>query len=214
MYVYRYPRGNPYGYRPVGRVTLINSIIIAVNVVVFLIIEFLGSTNNTELMVEFGANYWPLIHYDHEYYRLLTSAFLHFGWDHLISNMVVLAFIGDNLERALGKVKYLIFYVLCAVGSNLVSYLVNLWLRENVVSAGASGAIFGVAGGILYLVIKNRGRLEDLNVFQIGLFILFTLYQGVQSTGVNNVAHFSGLIIGFVLAIIFSAIHLPRKRYG
>ncbi len=211
MYVYRFQRGPYPGYSPVKRMSPVNTVIIAVNIIVFLIIEWIGSTNDTELMIKFGASYWPLVKYNHEYYRLFTSAFLHFGWEHLISNMVVLAFIGDNLERALGKIKYLIFYVVCAFGSGFVSYIANMQMRENVVSAGASGAIFGVAGGILYLVIKNKGHLEDLSFFQIGMFVLFTLYQGMRSSGVDNVAHVSGLAIGVVLAVIFSAIHLPGR---
>ena len=220
MLMYRFrPQGygGGYGgyrsYRPAGRMSPVNTIIIAVNVIIFFIIEIIGSTNDTGLMIQWGASYWPLIVYKHEYYRLFTSAFLHFGFEHLISNMIVLAFIGDNLERALGKIKYLIFYALCAVGSGFVSFMVNMTLKENVVSAGASGAIFGVAGGILYLVIKNHGRLEDLSFFQIGMFILFTLYQGMRSSGVDNVAHFSGLLIGFLLAMLFYRIHMPRRRY-
>ena len=201
----RYSTGPYYRYRPVYRMTPVNTAIIVINVVLFLIIELVGSTLDTQLMIRFGASYWPLILYDHQYWRLFTSAFLHFGLEHLISNMLVLAFIGDNLERALGSVRYGIFYVLCALGSGTVSFLVNMFLRENVVSAGASGAIFGVAGGILYLVIRNRGRLEDLSFFQIGMFILFTLYNGMRSSGVDNVAHFSGLIIGILLSMILAA---------
>lgn len=212
MYVYRYRPDHYSGYGPVKKISPVNTVFIAINVIVFLIIEFVGSTNDTELMIKFGASYWPLIKYDHEYYRLFTSAFLHFGFEHLFSNMLVLAFIGDNLERALGKIKYLFFYLLCAVGSGFISYLVNMSLRQNVVSAGASGAIFGVAGGILYMVIKNRGYLEDLSIFQIGMFIIFTLYQGMRSTGIDNVAHFSGLVIGFVLAFLFSLIRRPGNR--
>ncbi len=203
MNVYRYGGPGRYGYNPVKRMSPVNTAIIAVNVIVFIIIELIGSTTDTGLMIRWGASYWPLIQYGHEYWRLLTSAFLHFGLEHLFSNMIILAFIGDNLERALGKVQYLIFYLLCAVGSGAVSYGVNMLTGDNVVSAGASGAIFGVAGGILFLIIKNRGVLEDLTFFQIGMFILFTLYQGMRSRGVDNVAHFSGLVIGFCLAALF-----------
>ena len=209
MNSYGYGPGRYYSYGPVRRLTPVNTVIIAANVILFLIIELIGSTHDTTLMIRFGASYWPLIAYDHQYWRLFTSAFLHFGLEHLFSNMLVLAFIGDNLERALGKVKYLIFYVLCAIGSGAVSFFVNMFLRENVVSAGASGAIFGVAGGILYLVIRNRGRLEDLSFFQIGMFIIFTLYNGMRSSGVDNVAQFSGLAIGFLLAMLLTSI---RRR--
>lgn len=194
--------------------TLVNTVLIVINITLFIVIEILGSTEDVELMIRWGASYWPLIYYEHQYYRLLTSAFLHFGLEHLLSNMLILFFIGDHLERALGKIKYLIFYLGCALGSGFVSYEVSMHLEENVVSAGASGAIFGVAGGILYLILKNRGHLGDLSLFQIVMFILFALYEGLQSSGVDNVAHLSGVVIGFFLAMLLSAIHAPGKREG
>ena len=70
------------------------------------------------------------------------------------------------------------------------------------VSAGASGAIFGVVGGLLYVVTANKGRLEDLSTRQLVSMIFFSLYLGYTSTGVDNTAHLSGLVIGIVLAII------------
>ena len=71
-----------------------------------------------------------------------------------------------------------------------------------VVSAGASGAIFGVIGGLLYVVGVNRGRLEDLSSRQLATMVLFSLYFGFTSTGVNNVAHVGGLVSGIVMAWI------------
>ena len=70
------------------------------------------------------------------------------------------------------------------------------------VSAGASGAIFGVIGGLLYVVGVNRGRLEDLSSRQLATMVLFSLYFGFTSTGVNNVAHVGGLVSGIVMAWI------------
>ena len=72
-----------------------------------------------------------------------------------------------------------------------------------VVGAGASGAVFGVVGGLLYIVVVNRGRLEDLSTHQLVVMVLFSLYSGFVRNGVNNVAHIAGLVIGIVLAIIF-----------
>ena len=198
------PDQNFYRYRrQIPKMSPVNTAIIVANVIVFIAMEFLGSTQSARFMIAHGASYWPLIKFDHEYYRLFTSAFLHFGVQHLVMNMIVLAVIGDNLERAMGKVRYLFFYLLCAVGSGYVSYLVAMRMEENTVSAGASGAIFGVSGGILYVLIANRGRLEDLTAFQIFMFIAFTLYNGMNSSGVDNVAHISWLLIGLVLAMLF-----------
>ena len=106
-----------------------------------------------------------------------------------MNNMLVLFVLGDNLERALGKVKYLIFYLICGVGANAVSLLFEILVGDWSVGAGASGAIFGVVGGLIYVVAVNKGRLEDLSTRQLVTMAVFSLYLGFTSTGVDNTAH-------------------------
>ena len=89
----------------------INIAMIVLNVVVFLIVDLSGNSGNTEHMLRCGAANAALIVEAKEYYRLFTSMFLHFGMAHLANNMLVLYVIGDNLERAVGKVKYLLIYL-------------------------------------------------------------------------------------------------------
>lgn len=189
--------------RPRRRPAYINGVLIAVNILYFFWLEFHGSTENAAFMVEHGAMYVPLVVREGEYYRLLTAVFMHFGISHLVNNMVILFVLGDNLERALGKVKYLVFYLICGVGANVFSMVVSIREYELAVSAGASGAIFGVIGGLLYVVIRNRGRLEDLSTRQLALFVACSLYFGFTSTGIDNAAHVGGLVLGFLLAAIF-----------
>lgn len=179
-----------------------NGALIILNVLYFLYLEIAGSSEDTMFMIEHGAMYAPFVADYHQYYRLLTAVFMHFGINHISNNMLVLFVLGDNMERALGSVKYLIFYLLCGVGANMVSLLAELHEPIPPVGAGASGAIFGVIGGLLYAVMVNRGRLEDLSVRQLIIMILFSFYFGFTSTGVDNVAHAAGLVIGFILAII------------
>ena len=181
--------------------------LILINIIVFLAVECTGSSQNTMHMLDCGAAYTPMIIEGGEYYRLFTCMFLHFGIEHLLNNMLVLFVLGDNLERALGHVKYLIFYLLCGIGSNWVSMMAHT-ADTMTVSAGASGAIFGVVGGLLYVVTINKGRLEDLNTRQLVVMIFFSLYLGYTSTGVDNIAHLSGLVIGIILAIILY--HRPK----
>ena len=127
--------------------------------------------------------------------------------------MLVLFVLGDNLERALGKIKYLIFYLTCGVGANVVSMFLDMRQQNHAVSAGASGAIFGVIGGLLYAVLVNRGRLEDLSSSQLIIMIIFSLYFGFTSTGVDNVAHVAGLVIGIILAAILYRKPKPHRAY-
>lgn len=192
----------------------ITELILVMNLVYFLFLEFTGSTEDTRFMIEHGALYIPLLLEKGEYYRLLTSVFMHFGIDHLLNNMLVLFLLGDNLERALGKVKYAIFYLFCGVGANLCSVLYDLSvMRLTAVSAGASGAIFGIVGGLLYAVLRNRGRLEDLSTRQLIVIVAVTLYHGITSTGVNNAAHIGGLFCGIFLGILFYRKPCKKNRY-
>lgn len=180
----------------------VNIGLIAVNVIYFLYLEMNGSTEDTQFMVSHGAMYAPLVIERGEYYRLITSTFMHFGINHIMNNMLILFILGDNLERALGHIKYLFFYLICGVGANVASMIINLSGYRNVVSAGASGAIFGVIGGLLYAVAVNRGQLEDLSTRQLVVVILCSLYFGFTSTGVDNAAHIGGLIIGIIMGVV------------
>lgn len=101
---------NPYYMVPQRRPRAwVNGTLIVLNILYFLYLELTGSTEDAYFMLDHGAMYGPFILENHEYYRLLTSIFMHFGIDHIVNNMLVLFVLGDNLERALGKVKYLIF---------------------------------------------------------------------------------------------------------
>lgn len=184
------------------RVAYVNVLIIAINVIYFLGMEMFGSTEDSLFMIRYGAMYEPLVREQGQYYRLLTSVFMHFGINHIANNMLILFILGDNMEQALGRIKYLVFYLACGVGANLVSMAVNIMQGDLVVSAGASGAIFGVIGGLFYMVVINHGRLGDLSTRQLGVMILCSLYFGFTSTGVDNIAHVAGLIIGIVMAAL------------
>ena len=199
--------------RVYGRNTAyVNTAIIIINVLCFLYLELQGSTENAGFMLAHGAMFAPLVVDHGQYYRLVTSVFMHFGVSHLLNNMLVLFVLGDNLERALGHVKYLIFYLLCGVGANLVSMTVNLMMGSLSVGAGASGAIFGVVGGLVYAVGVNRGRLEDLTSRQLGVMILLTLYHGFTSMNIDNAAHIGGLAAGILLGILLY--RKPRRYMG
>lgn len=188
--------------RNIQDIVCVNIGLIIINVIAFLWVEWGGSSENTLWMLQHGAMFAPYVIENGEYYRLFTAMFLHFGVEHLTSNMLILFVTGGHLEHALGKIKYLIFYLLCGVGSNFVSMLFHMYTDEMTVSAGASGAIFGVVGGLLWAVIRNKGHLGELSTRQIGIMILLSLYLGFAGTGVDNMAHVAGVGIGFGLSVL------------
>ena len=187
--------------------------LVALNIVFFLWTEVNGSSENIQNMYRWGAMYGPAITEDHEYWRLVTAAFLHFGISHIANNMFLLLLMGDRLERALGHVKYLILYLVSAVGANLFSMVLDLRLDPETfyrtVSAGASGAVFGVIGGLLWAVVRNRGRLEDLSARQMMIFAGLSFYYGLTAAGVDSKAHFGGLVTGFVMCMF---LYRPKRR--
>ena len=118
--------------------------LILINIIVFLAVEFTGSSQNTMHMLDCGAAYTPMIIEGGEYYRLFTCMFLHFGIEHLLNNMLVLFVLGSRLERVIGKIKFLIIYIVGGLLGNVISVLVELKSMDFAVSAGASGAVFAV----------------------------------------------------------------------
>ncbi|MDO4553951.1 MAG: rhomboid family intramembrane serine protease [Lachnospiraceae bacterium] len=185
------------------RVTPANTILIVINIGVFLILSLIGNTESAEFLYQCGAMEWQTILEGGEYYRIFTSMFLHFGFEHIFQNMIFLFLIGCYLEDALGSVRYFIFYLLAGIGAGFCSLGADALLQANVVSAGASGAIFGVVGGLLSVVLRNKGRFEGIGLGGMVIMIIGSLYYGFTSSGVDNVAHVGGFVWGLLLGFLF-----------
>lgn len=186
----------------------VTALLILLNTLIFLIVEFTGGSENGQHMLECGAVYAPLIIEHGQWYRMITSMFLHFGAPHLINNMLVLFVLGQRLEPVTGKMKFLLIYILGGLGGNLISLIWDMRTGNYSLSAGASGAVFAVMGGMIYVIIRHRGRVADLNMKQMLLMAAFSLYFGFASGGVDNAAHAGGLLCGFIAAVI---VYHPRK---
>lgn len=183
-------------------------ILVVVNVIVFFVLSFGGMTESAIYMMEHGAMYVPYVIENGEYYRFLTSMFLHFGFSHLLNNMITLIIIGRNVEPVVGKVRFLLVYFLSGLGGNLLSFIGECATGDYAVSAGASGAIFGLTGSLFALTIIYRGRVGQVTMRDMVIMILFSLYLGFTSQGVDNLAHVGGLICGFLFT--FLVVGIPR----
>lgn len=176
---------------------IVTYILIGINVLLFLLMYLYGNgSTDTRTLLNFGANY-PAFIKAGEYYRLVTSAFLHIGLLHLVLNMYALYIIGAQLEGFLGKVKFLIVYLGSAILGNLMSMLFF-----DGISAGASGAIFGLLGSLLYFGYHYRVYLGTVVKSQIIPLIIINLIIGFTSSSINNAAHLGGLVSGILLSIM------------
>lgn len=189
-----------------SKIGVVTAVLILINTVIYLYTELSG---NYDEIVSKGCMFWPLVRYNHEYYRFITYQFLHGGISHLANNMLILGIMGSTLERHVGKVKYLIIYFMSGIVAGIASMSYNMEKGFFSTSIGASGAVFGVIGAIALIVIVNKGRLETMSTRQILLFIALSLYGGFTSQGVDNAAHVGGLLAGFFIAML-----VYRKKRG
>lgn len=177
----------------------ISIFLVAVNVISFLICTFTG-----DLLYNKGAfDVTELLHGGA--YRLFTSMFLHWGVQHLFSNMIVLYYVGALVERELGPLPYAVLYLLSGLAGNIFSAGYELLTGSYASSVGASGAVFGVEGALLLLVMLHRGRLSTMTTGRVAFAIAFSLYCGFTSAGVNNAAHVGGVLMGFFAAAVVAA---------
>lgn len=177
----------------------VNVVLVAVNVIIFLICTFTG-----DLLYNMGAFSVKAL-WQGEWYRLFTSMFLHWDVEHLFSNMIVLYYVGAIVERRLRPVPYTALYVLSGLAGNIFSVGYELFTNTYRSSAGASGAVFGVEGALLFLVMAHRGKLESMTAGRVAFAIAFSLYSGFTSVGVNNAAHVGGVLMGFTAAAVITA---------
>ena len=195
----------PYGGVAVDA-ALITVMIAVLNVVVY-ILTALNSTggfrdnSGSTLFVRLGL--WPqAVAANHEYWRLLTSMFVHYGPWHLLSNMLALVVVGAGLERVFSRWRYLAVYLIAGLGGSTAVFLFD---DPGGLSVGASGAIFGLFGA--YLVVARKARLDYrpmLMVIGINLIATFAI------PNISKLAHIGGLVTGLIVAAVI--VYAPRGR--
>ncbi len=179
--------------------------LLAIMVFYFIFITLNGGTTNTESLIKYGAFFPPAILQYNQYYRFITSIFIHIGITHIFFNGYALYVFGPQIEKLMGAKKYLLFFLLTGIGGNIVTFIFNFIFISSFlsVSAGASGSLFGLFGAFLYLIhrrsemVTPEGRKSILSLLGVNL-VLTLVVPNISAT-----AHFGGLIIGYLLSYIF-----------
>lgn len=203
------------GGRISGRTGLVTRVLIAINAAVFLAQQAVPGLTERGAMVPGGhvlgrfadgasAQFQVPGVATGEYYRLITSAFLHQGVLHIAFNMFALFLIGTQLEAMLGTARYLTLYVLSALGGNVLGYLLA---PANQGSVGASGAVFG-----LFAALFIVGRRVSADVSQIAVLIGVNLVITFVVSSIDWRGHVGGLLTGAVLAAAYA--YAPRRSRG
>lgn len=195
----RRPRTPFGGHTPNSSTPVLTYVLIAVNVLVAILQTASGDLESRFVM-------WSPAVADGQWYRLVTSAFMHYGIMHLLFNMWALYVVGPPLETWLGRLRFGALYGLSALGGSVVVYLLS---PVNAATAGASGAVFGLFGALF--VVSRRLNLDIRGIAAIILLnLVFTfVYPLISGQAVSWQAHVGGLVTGAALAAVYA--YAPRN---
>jgi Uncharacterized membrane protein (homolog of Drosophila rhomboid) len=189
------------------KVPIITTVLVVMNVFIFLLCTFTG-----DLLYNIGAISIIGFLEKHEYYRIVTSLFLHWDINHLVSNMIVLYYLGEVVEEHYGLVRYGILYLTAGVCGNILSLVYEFCSKTVMFSAGASGAIFGVIGALFLLVIIHKGHLRQISLGRLMFMLAYSLYSGFVGSNINNAAHIGGFLSGAAIASIYQFCNRMKTR--
>ena len=176
---------------------IVTSILILINIIVFFAMFAFSRANITGgVLLQFGALNSVLVQ-NGQFWRLITAGFVHSGFLHLLFNMYSLYLIGTQLENFVGKWKFLAIYFFSMISASLMSCILNPYT----ISVGASGALFGLLGALVYFGWHYRLYLGSILRNQIIPIIVLNLFLGFVVSGIDNAAHIGGLIGGFLIAM-------------
>ena len=178
-------------------------LLMAIQVLVFILLEMKGGSENSLTLIEFGAKYNPLI-MQGEWWRFFTPIFLHIGLTHLVLNTLSLYFVGIIVERIFGSLRFLIIYFFAGFIGSVASFI----LVPNI-SAGASGAIFGLLGALLLFGILHPNLFFRTMGWNVIVILIINLVITFSAEAIDSAGHIGGLIGGFLAAAI---VRLPKNR--
>ena len=185
----------------VNKNNIVTMSIIAINIILYIITAIMSKNIldiNAYVLLYMGGNYGALVSHG-QVWRLLTCAFLHGGIIHIFCNMYALYALGPQVEILFGRVKYIIIYLLSAIGGSLLSYKFS----PSSLSIGASGAIFGLFGAMVVFVLKYKDRIPKKVLNNLFGVIILNLLIGFNLQGIDNFAHIGGLLVGALVAFLF-----------
>lgn len=186
---------------------IVSGTLVAVNVVVYILCMFTGSR-----LYRLGNLNFADVLANGEYGRIVWAMFLHSGFPHIFNNMLILFFMGAMIEKEIGHICYALLYFLSGIGGNLVSLYVKAVNYDMSASVGASGAIFGLDGVLLAMVLFSGRKMATVTPARVMAMILLSLYSGFSTENIDNAAHVGGLVVGFLSGGVVCVLQRRRHR--
>ena len=199
---YLKPREAPFTY-----------ILVISNILIYLCLELVGNTLDASFMLEHGAMNPVYVVYGREWYRLFSAMFLHFGVTHLANNMLLLFLLGQIFERAVGTTRFAGIYLGSGLAGSFLSLIYMCVMNRNDVVAGASGAIFGIVGGMVVVVLVHKGKYQGITSRRMLFMAAITLYFGFATAGTDNAGHVGGLLAGLILTFLSYGIPILIRNH-
>jgi rhomboid protease GluP len=191
------PQPNANALQRLRKLPYITYILIAINLILFLMMTLAGGSTQRDVLILFGAKVNKLI-LQGEVWRLITAMFLHIGFLHLAFNLYALWALGPFTEELLGRLRYLLFYFFSGISGSIASFIFT-----DALSAGASGAIFGILGALVTYTRRNPLLWKSGFGKNLVIIILINLGLGFFQPGIDIYAHIGGLICGLLLGRLF-----------
>ena len=189
--------------------------LVVINAVVFLLTDLIFFREQESIAYYMAMNPMVVTKYG-QYWRLITSMFYHFDIEHLLFNMLPLYFVGAMLEPFFGKVRFLGLYVVSGFFADATTILYNsIIVKENaqtVFAAGASGAVYGLIGAYVGVMVFFKDRLSKEEKIRLPLMVLILLFGNLSQEGVGHAAHFGGFIAGLVMGLMYCVYLRKRKE--
>ncbi|UPK46039.1 MULTISPECIES: rhomboid family intramembrane serine protease [Paenibacillus] len=188
----------------------LTSILLIANVVMFIVLSFNGGSTNSMTLLKFGA----LVNHElfaADWWRYITSMFLHAGFSHLLFNSFALIVFAPPMERLLGSVRYGVLYLGGGILGNILAVAWYNSVGATTISVGASGAIYAIYGAFLYVALFQRTMMDETSRKTLYTLLIFGIIFSFAMTGINWMAHLGGLLGGFFIYGLLIRLWKPRS---
>jgi rhomboid protease GluP len=172
----------------------ISTFLLFSNLCMYLLTTICGGSTNTSTLLKFGAIYKPHV-LTGDWYRVFTSMFLHIGLEHFLLNAICILIFASGLEKLLGSLRYFLIYIISGLGAGMAVLI----FAGEVVVAGASGAIFGIFGSFLAIIINRTYNLGTATKQVLIIVLVINLIFTFIGTGISVSGHIGGLVTGFFI---------------